>query len=103
MTTPTSNDRPSSPTPSERATADAEAKAKETAEQALLPYQWTQTIKDLDITVAVDGKYKGRDLDVQIKKTRLKVAVKGQDAILDVGCDSPRGGVLGRDDEEIEP
>ena len=80
----TSPDRASSPTPSERAQADKEAKATELAEQAQLPYQWTQTIKDLDITVAVDGKYKGRDLDVQLKKTRLKVGVKGQDAVIDV-------------------
>ncbi|PVI03324.1 CS-domain-containing protein [Periconia macrospinosa] len=71
------------PSPEEQKRLDAEAKAKEDAEQAALPYKWTQTIKDLDVTVEVDGKYKGRDLDVKITKTHLKVAIKGQDPIID--------------------
>lgn len=73
-----------SPTPSERERADAEAKAKEEAEQAALPYKWTQTTKDLDVTIPIDAQYKGRDLDVKIAKTHLKVAIKGQDPIIDV-------------------
>ncbi|KAF2254570.1 CS-domain-containing protein [Trematosphaeria pertusa] len=72
-----------SPTPSERERADAEAKAKEEAEQAALPYKWTQTTKDLDVTIPIDAQYKGRDLDVKIAKTHLKVAIKGQDPIID--------------------
>jgi hypothetical protein len=75
---------PDSPPPEERAKLDAEAKAREDAEQAALPYKWTQTIQDLDVTIAVDGKYKGRDLDVKITKTHLRVAVKGQEPIIDV-------------------
>lgn len=74
----------SSPTPSERERSDAELKAKEAAEQAALPYKWTQTIKDVDVTVEVPGNLKGRDLDVQIKKQSLKVGVKGQTPIIDV-------------------
>jgi len=77
-------ERPASPTPEERKKADAELKAKETAEQALLPYKWTQTIKDVDIIVPVSASIKGKDLDVVITKTKLKVAVKGQAAIIDV-------------------
>jgi hypothetical protein len=77
-------DMPDSPPPEERAKLDAEAKAREDAEQAALPYKWTQTIQDLDVTIAVDGKYKGRDLDVKITKTHLRVAVKGQEPIIDV-------------------
>jgi HSP20 family molecular chaperone IbpA len=73
-----------SPTPEDRETADAELKAKEAAEQATLPYKWTQTIKDLDVTIQIDGKYKGRDLDVKFTKSTLKVAIKGQDPIIDV-------------------
>jgi hypothetical protein len=41
-----------SPPPEEKNKADAEARAKELAEQAALPYKWDQTIKDLDITRA---------------------------------------------------
>ncbi|ORY05296.1 nuclear movement protein-like protein nudC [Clohesyomyces aquaticus] len=72
-----------SPTPEEQKRADAELKAKEAEEQAKLPYKWTQTIKDLDVTVAIDGKYKGRDLDVKLTRTALRVAIKGQEPIID--------------------
>lgn len=73
-----------SPTPEEREKADAELKAKEEAEQAKLPYKWTQTIKDVDVTISIDGKYKGRDLDVKLTKTALRVAIKGQEPFIDV-------------------
>ena len=75
---------PSSPTPSEREKADAELKAKEAAEQAALPYTWTQTIQDLDISVPVRDNLKGRDLQVDIKKKTLMVRVKGEEPIIDV-------------------
>lgn len=77
-------DRSSSPTPEERRKADEELKVKEAAEQALLPYKWTQTIKDVDITVPVSASLRGKDLDVVITKTKLKVAIKGQSPIIDV-------------------
>jgi hypothetical protein len=73
-----------SPTPSERERADKEAKAKEDAEQAALPYKWTQTIKDVDITIPVDGKYKARDFEVKITKTSLRIALKGGEVYIDV-------------------
>ena len=44
------------PTPDEQKRLDAEAKAREDAEQAALPYKWTQSIKDLDVTVSIDGQ-----------------------------------------------
>lgn len=75
---------PSSPTPSERERADAELRDKEAAEQATLPYKWTQTIGDVDISVPVAGTLRGRDIDVVLTKTRVKVAVKGQEPIIDV-------------------
>lgn len=90
---------PGSPTPEEREKADAELKAKEEAEQAALPYKWTQTIKDVDVTIAVDGKYKGRDLDVKLTKTHLKVAIKGQDPFIDVN--SPRSSSFASADFDI--
>jgi hypothetical protein len=75
---------PPSPTPSERARNDKAAKEKEDAEQAALPYKWTQTIQDVDITIAIAANLKGRDLDVKLSKTKLRVAIKGQDPIIDV-------------------
>lgn len=72
------------PTREEREKADAELKAKEAAEQATLPYKWTQTIKDLDVTAPVPGNIKGRDMDVVLTKTKIKVAVKGQAPIIEV-------------------
>lgn len=73
-----------SPPPEEQQKLDAEARAKEQAEQAALPYKWDQTIKDLDITVSVEAKYKGKDLDVKIGRNTLRVAIKGQEPIIDV-------------------
>ena len=73
-----------SPTPSEREQKDKEDRAREAEEQAKLPYKWTQTIQDLDITVSVPGNLKGRDIVVDMKKTSLKVGVKGQEPIIDV-------------------
>ncbi|PSS15246.1 hypothetical protein M430DRAFT_51861 [Amorphotheca resinae ATCC 22711] len=66
------------PTPEE----EAAARAKEAEEQAALPYKWTQTIGDLDITVEVPGNLKGKDLNVEIKKKKLLVGVKGQEPII---------------------
>lgn len=68
------------PTPEE----EAAARAKEAAEQATLPYKWTQTIGDLDITTEVPGNLKGRDLNVEIKKKKLVAGVKGKEPIIDV-------------------
>lgn len=73
-----------SPPPDEKAQADAEARQREQAEQAQLPYKWDQTIKDLDITITIDAKYKGKDLDVKISRNALKAAIKGQEPFIDV-------------------
>lgn len=73
-----------SPPPEEQKKIDAEAKAKQDAEQATLPYKWTQTIKDVDITIEIPGNLKGRDLNVKFTKTRLFASIKGQDAFIDV-------------------
>lgn len=74
----------SSSPPEESKKADAEARAKEQAEQAALPYKWDQTIKDLDITISIDGKYKGKDLDIKISRSALKAGIKGQEPFIDV-------------------
>lgn len=66
------------PTPAE----EAAARAKEAEEQAALPYKWIQTIGDLDITVEIPGNLKGRDLNVDIKKKKLVLGIKGQEPII---------------------
>lgn len=68
----------------EEKAAEVAAKSKEDAEQAALPYQWTQTIGDLDITTEVAGNLKSRDLVVDIKKTKLTIGIKGQEPIVTV-------------------
>ncbi|PSR87401.1 HSP20-like chaperone [Coniella lustricola] len=67
------------PTPAE----EAAARAQEQAEQEALPYRWTQTIGDVDITVAgIPGNFKGKDLAVDIKKQKLVAGVKGKDPVI---------------------
>lgn len=89
-TSPPPNNRPitramsSETSPEEQKKLDAEQKAREQAEQAALPYKWDQTIKDLDITVPIEGKYKGKDLDVKISRNALRVGIKGQPPVIDV-------------------
>lgn len=73
-----------SPPPEERAKADAADRAREQAEQAALPYKWDQTIKDVDIVISIDAKYKGKDLDVSIGRNKLKVGIKGQEPFINV-------------------
>ena len=74
----------SSPTPSERENKDKENRAREAEEQAKLPYKWTQTIQDLDITIGVPSNLRGKDIVVDMTKTKLKVGVKGQEPFIDV-------------------
>ncbi|KAK4188517.1 HSP20-like chaperone [Podospora australis] len=61
---------------------EAAARAREKAEQEALPYKWTQTIGDLDVTLTVPGNLKARDLTIDIKKTSLSAGIKGQDPII---------------------
>ncbi|RDW69076.1 NudC domain-containing protein [Aspergillus mulundensis] len=70
------------PTATDVAAREAEEKqrkAAEDAEQATLPYKWTQTIRDVDVTIPVSANLKGRDLEVELKKESIKVKVKGAD------------------------
>jgi hypothetical protein len=63
---------------------EAAARTKEAEEQAALPYKWAQAIGDLDITVEVPGNLKGKDLNVDIKKKKLVLGIKGQEPIINV-------------------
>ncbi|KAL8829886.1 MAG: hypothetical protein Q9191_001755 [Dirinaria sp. TL-2023a] len=80
---------PASPSPEEREKKDAEAKKKQDEEQARLPYKWNQSIQDVDIAIPIAGNIKSRDLDVVLTKTKLKVALKGQDPFIDVRAHYP--------------
>ncbi|EGO53074.1 nuclear movement protein nudC [Neurospora tetrasperma FGSC 2508] len=61
---------------------EAAARAKEQAEQEALPYKWTQTIGDVDITILVPGNLKGKDMVVEIKKQSLTAGIKGQEPVI---------------------
>lgn len=63
---------------------EAAARAKEQAEQEALPYKWTQTIGDVDITTLVPGNLKGKDMVVEIKKQSLTAGIKGQEPVIKV-------------------
>jgi hypothetical protein len=48
-----------------------------------LPFTWKQTLQDLTLNIPVPPGTKARDLIVDIKKTKLKVGLKGKEPILD--------------------
>lgn len=76
--------RETSPSPEERKKQDEADRKRQDEEQAALPYKWTQTLTEAEINVPIPGNLKARDLIVELKKTHLKVQIKGQDPIIDV-------------------
>ncbi|KAI9834637.1 MAG: hypothetical protein M1826_000039 [Phylliscum demangeonii] len=74
---------PSSPTPSEREKSDRDQRARESEEQRALPYRWSQTIGDVDISVPVAAHTRGKEVTVVMTKHKLRVAIKGQAPIMD--------------------
>ena len=46
--------------------------------------RWRQTLQDVDVTIPVPKGTRGRDLQVELKKKHIKVALKGQPAIIEV-------------------
>ena len=68
----------------ERDREEKERKAREDAEQAQLPYKWTQTIRDVDVTAPISSNIKGRDMEVTLTKSKIRVAIKGQEPIIEV-------------------
>jgi hypothetical protein len=68
----------------ERDREEKERKAREDAEQAQLPYKWTQTIRDVDVTAPIPSNIKGRDMEVTLTKSKIRVAIKGQEPIIEV-------------------
>ncbi|KAI8973182.1 HSP20-like chaperone [Mycotypha africana] len=58
-------------------------KKKEEEEQDKLPYSWKQTLQDVDVSIPVPKGTRARDVDIVIKKSHFKVAIKGQQPIVE--------------------
>lgn len=70
--------------PDERAQHDAAAKAAQDAEQAQLPYKWTQELDHLEISLPIPQGTRGKDLLVKMTPTHIKVALKNaSDSLMD--------------------
>ncbi|SPO25857.1 probable nudC protein [Ustilago trichophora] len=67
-------------TPDQQKAHDEAQRAREAAEQATLPYTWKQQLDAVEISVPVPQATKGRDLIVELKKRKIKVALKGKDS-----------------------
>lgn len=63
---------------------EAEQRAKEIAKQAALPYKWTQTIADADVSILVDAKLRAKDLNIKLQKSNIVAGVKGQEPFIQV-------------------
>jgi len=81
----------SEPTPEE----EAAARAKEgdddfltayclAAEQAALPYKWTQTLEYVDLVIPFPAGTRARELAVTMTKKKLSVGLKGKNPIISV-------------------
>ncbi|ORX97877.1 putative nudC protein [Basidiobolus meristosporus CBS 931.73] len=70
-------------TEEEAAKYDEEIRQKEREEQAKLPYQWRQTLQEVDIVVPVPQGVRAKDLNVVIKKNHLTVGLKNQPPIVE--------------------
>jgi len=46
-------------------------------------YNWGQTLEEVELRVPLNGKYKPRDLVIDITKKHLKVGIKGKTLIID--------------------
>ncbi|WRT64400.1 uncharacterized protein IL334_001332 [Kwoniella shivajii] len=55
---------------------DANEREREKAEQAALPYQWTQDLNTVTVTVPLPKGTRGKDLNVVMGKKKLKVQLK---------------------------
>ncbi|MCO5596132.1 hypothetical protein L7F22_050192 [Adiantum nelumboides] len=55
----------------------------EREEQDSLPYRWSQTLENVTLTMPLPDKIRARDLDVGLKRTTFKVAIKKGAILLD--------------------
>ncbi|KAM6498060.1 nuclear movement protein nudC [Amanita muscaria] len=66
----------------EREARDKADRAREVAEQAALPYSWTQELGDVDVTVTVPRGTRARDLSITIEKKKLSIGLKSKEPIM---------------------
>ncbi|KAM0329188.1 hypothetical protein ACHAQA_004486 [Verticillium albo-atrum] len=59
------------------------AREKQDAEQAALPYNWTQELGTLTVEFDVPLNYKSKDLAINFTRTSLKAGIKGQTPVID--------------------
>ncbi|GAA6026553.1 hypothetical protein JCM8202_002313 [Rhodotorula sphaerocarpa] len=79
-----STDQEPAPLPEAEQKALDQANAeRELREQAALPYRWRQTLQDVTVSVPVPPGTKSKQLEVVIRKQYLKVAVKGEAAVIE--------------------
>ncbi|WWC86506.1 uncharacterized protein L201_001383 [Kwoniella dendrophila CBS 6074] len=79
LTTTNPNSNPKSyddMTKEEQTAYDAKEREREKAEQAALPYQWTQDLQTVTVTVPLPKGTKGKDLNVVMGKKKLRVQIK---------------------------
>lgn len=60
------------------------AAAKQAVEQSVLPYKWTQTIAEVELSIPVPAGTRARDLIVEIKSQSIKVGLRGKEPIIEV-------------------
>lgn len=73
-----STDEYSKLTPDEQRIYDDKQKKREMAEQAALPYRWTQKLDHVEVNVTVPPGTRGRQVQVTFKPTLLQICVQGQ-------------------------
>ncbi|CAO1618462.1 unnamed protein product [Parajaminaea phylloscopi] len=70
-------------TPEQQRAHDEAERKREADEQSALPYQWTQALDHVHLTLPLEPNTRARSLDVSIKRTSLRVAKKdGDKAVL---------------------
>ena len=79
-----SDSREHSPSAEERRKKDEADRKREEEEQSKLPYKWTQTLNEAEVSVSIPGNLRAKDLVVDLNKTHLKVQIRGQDPVIDV-------------------
>nr|XP_019049537.1 nuclear movement protein nudC [Kwoniella bestiolae CBS 10118]OCF28467.1 nuclear movement protein nudC [Kwoniella bestiolae CBS 10118] len=63
-------------TKEEQTAHDAKEREREKAEQAALPYQWTQDLQTVTVSVPLPKGTKGKDVNVVMGKKKLKAQLK---------------------------